>query len=111
MLCTVGLWYVMRMSAIKFHFAMLMEMMERWNVDTSTFLLPMRDMIVSLKDVYHILHLLIRGETVRYQSNCTKEDYRREKIYVIGRVMLSEMRGHIMVNWLLHQTDEILLLR
>lgn len=45
---------------------MLMVLMERWDVDTSTFLLPMGEMTITLEDVYNILHLPIRGETVRY---------------------------------------------
>lgn len=66
MLHGVGFWDVMTMSVIRFHSIMLMVLMERWDADTSMFSLPMGEMRVTLEDVYRILHLPIRGETVRY---------------------------------------------
>lgn len=90
---------------------MLMALMERWDADTSTFSLPMGEMTVTLEDVYRILCLPIRGETIRYRSNQTKEDYKREKIYVVGRLVHSKRRGRIMVSWLIHPIGEVPLVR
>ncbi|GLJ46852.1 hypothetical protein SUGI_0988330 [Cryptomeria japonica] len=74
----VGLWDMMTMLAIQFHSTMLMASMERWDANTSMFLLPVGEMTVTLDDVDHILHLPIRGETMRYRRDWTEEDYRRE---------------------------------
>lgn len=108
---TLGLWYAIPMLAIRFHYAMLMALMERWDADTSMFLLPVEEMTVTLEDVYRILRLPIRGETMRYRYDHTKKNYRREKVYAMERVMLCETRGRIMVSWLLHPTDKVLLVR
>lgn len=78
LLHTVGLWFVMNMPTIKLHYAMLMTLMEIWDIDTSTFLLPMGEMIVTLENMYHILHLPIRVEIVRYQVDHTATNYRME---------------------------------
>lgn len=67
----------MTMSAVRFHSVMLMALMERWDANTSTFLLPVGEMMVTLEDVYRILCLPIKGDTMRYRSDHTKEDYRR----------------------------------
>lgn len=88
-----------------------MALMERWDADTSTFSLLVGEMTVTLEDVYCILCPPIRGEIVRYRFDYTEEDYRREKVYAMGRVICSEMRGFIMVSWLLHPIGEIPLMR
>lgn len=101
----------MTMPTIKFHPTMPMALMDRWDENTSTFLLLVGEMTVTLEDVYHILCLPIRGETVRYQADHFTTKYKMEQVYCIGRVMHSETRGHIMVIWLLHPTDEVPLVR
>lgn len=111
LLHAMGLWDAMIMSVIWFHSAMLMALMERWDTDTSTFSLLVGEMTITLEDVYHIIHLPIRGNTMRYRSDQTEEDYKREQVYVVGRVIRSEMRGHIMVRCLLHPIDEVPLVR
>lgn len=111
LLHAVGLWDVMTMLTIRYHSVMLMVLMERWDEDTSTLLLPVGEMTITLEDVYHILCLPIRGESMRYRSNRTEEDYRRDQVYAMGRVILRETRGCIMVSWLLHPTDEVPLVR
>lgn len=85
--------------------------MERWDVDTSTFLLLVGEMTVTLEDVHHIICLPIRGEIVKYRIDCTTSEYTREQIYCIGREMLGERKGCIMVSWLLHPTGEAPLVR
>ncbi|GLJ16451.1 hypothetical protein SUGI_0279940 [Cryptomeria japonica] len=77
-LSIVGLWYVILMPAIRFHPAMLMALMERWDPDTCTFHLPVGELTVTLEDVYHILHLPIRGATVTYATDWSAEDHQRE---------------------------------
>lgn len=49
--------------------------------------------------------------TVRYRANRTATDYIREKIYCVRREMPGETRGPIMINWLLHPTGEVPLVR
>ncbi|GLJ50105.1 hypothetical protein SUGI_1065780 [Cryptomeria japonica] len=110
-LSIVGLWYAILMPAIRFHPAMLMALMERWDPDTCTFHLLVGELMVTLEDVYRILHLPIRGATVTYATDRSAEDHQREQVYCIGRVMPSETRGRIMVSWLLHPTGEVPLLR
>lgn len=99
------------MQTIQFHSAMLMAMMERWDAESSIFSLPMGEMAVTLEDVYHILCLPIKGEIVRYRLDHTEENYRREKVYVIGRVVHNKPRGCIIVRWLLHPIGEVPLVR
>ncbi|GLJ50131.1 hypothetical protein SUGI_1066700 [Cryptomeria japonica] len=110
-LSIVGLWSMILMSAIRFHPAMLMALMERWDPDTCMFQLPVGEMTVTLEDVYRILRLPIRGATVTYATDRSVEDHQREQVYYIGRVMSSETRGRIMVSWLLHPTGEVPLMR
>lgn len=99
------------MPAIRFHPVMLMALMERWDPDTCTFHLPIGEMMVTLEDLYRILCLPIRGATMTYATDRSVEDYQREQIYCIGRVILSETRGRIMISWLLHPIGEVSLVR
>ncbi|GLJ28680.1 hypothetical protein SUGI_0565110 [Cryptomeria japonica] len=74
-LSIVGLWSMILMPAIRFHLAMLMALMERWDPDTCTFQLPVGEMTVTLEDVYRMLRLQIRGATVTYATDRLAEDH------------------------------------
>lgn len=60
------LYDVMHMLVIWMYHGLITALVEHWHSETCMFHLAQGEMTVTLEDVWHILHIPIRGELVTY---------------------------------------------
>lgn len=65
-LARLGLLTVSSMPVLRAHRALMTTMVERYRIETCSFLLPTGEITIRLEDVYFILKLPIHGRHVRY---------------------------------------------
>ncbi|RYR21451.1 hypothetical protein Ahy_B03g066749 [Arachis hypogaea] len=63
-LASIGFHLILQLGEVKGYFALLSALVERWRPKTHMFHFPVREMIVTLKDMIHILGLPINGDPV-----------------------------------------------
>ena len=63
---------------------MLIALMERWDLNTNTFHLPTREMIITLEDVYRITKLPIKGKLVNMIPIPSMDRAEEWEIWLIG---------------------------
>jgi len=85
---------------------LLCAFVERWNAETNTFHLPIREMTITLNDVSNLLHLPIVGHFYMHQTldSYSTNDLLVESLRVNHGVASEETRHcrgpHVRLSWL-----------
>lgn len=91
----IGLLWIYLMPPMRYHDAMLMALVKRWNVDTCTFHLPSSKMIVTLEDVHRIFRVPIHGHVVYFKEVWSYRQMRGDIQYCLDNPQLQSAWDHM----------------
>ncbi|RYR55294.1 hypothetical protein Ahy_A06g030534 isoform C [Arachis hypogaea] len=80
-----GFYHVSRIWVIKGFHPLLAALVERWRLETHTFVLPVGEITVTLEDVAHIFGLPIDGKPVSGWTDSSSDFVQSQSMAVFGR--------------------------
>ncbi|RYR55296.1 hypothetical protein Ahy_A06g030534 isoform A [Arachis hypogaea] len=96
-----GFYHVSRIWVIKGFHPLLAALVERWRLETHTFVLPVGEITVTLEDVAHIFGLPIDGKPVSGWTDSSSDFVQSQSMAVFGRepVLSSNSKSYIKLGW------------
>ncbi|RYR79212.1 hypothetical protein Ahy_A01g004040 isoform H [Arachis hypogaea] len=78
-------YHVSKIGVIRGFHPLLAALVERWRLETHTFVLPVDEVTVTLEDVAHIFGLPINGEPVSGWTNSSSDFVQSQSMAIFGR--------------------------
>ncbi|QHO38296.1 hypothetical protein S245_012686 [Arachis hypogaea] len=104
---TTGFYHISRVEQIRGHSALLSALVERWRLETHSFVLPAGEVIVTLENVLHIFGLPIVGEAVTNWIDSSQDFLVNQSMAIFGSepdVSISS-KSYMKLSWIRHIRD------
>ncbi|RYR79208.1 hypothetical protein Ahy_A01g004040 isoform B [Arachis hypogaea] len=94
-------YHVSKIGVIRGFHPLLAALVERWRLETHTFVLPVDEVTVTLEDVAHIFGLPINGEPVSGWTNSSSDFVQSQSMAIFGRepVLSGNSKSYIKLGW------------